>query len=101
MQITMRFCVESNLLTDDAGRAVTMADERRLRYTLTEADNATDAIRAVVGHDGIEVDRVSRVGETQAMATVRRGRSAMMMHAFPEDEVDWRAPGARAKARKR
>jgi hypothetical protein len=97
----MRFCVESNLMTDDGGRAIANDDERRLRYTMTEAANAAEAIRAVVGNDGIEVDRVSHVGETQAMATVRRGRSAMMMHAYPEEEIDWRAPGARKKALRR
>ena len=97
----MRFCVESSLLTDDSGRAVPLEDARRLRYTLVEASDAEEAIRAVVGHDGIEIDRVSRVADVQAMATVRRGRSAMMMHAFPEEEVDWRAPGARDGARTR
>lgn len=86
------------MLTDEKGLAVAGDHPRRLEYTLVAAGSAEEAIRSLLGED-VEIDRMSRVGTVQAMATVRRGRSAMMLHAFPEGELDWRAPGARSVAK--
>ncbi len=90
----MRFCVECNALTDDNGRAVSLADPSRLSRRFVEAPSAADAILSVVaGADSVVLGRIHHVADIQALATIRRGRSAMTLHAFPEEEAEWRAQG--------
>lgn len=87
----MRFCVECNLLTDDAGRGVPLSSPGRVTFRTIEALDAADAIRAVVRDDDASiVDRVHQMDEFQALATVSRGKRAMMLHAYPEAEAEWR-----------
>lgn len=87
----MTFCIECNALTDDNGRAVPFGDTSRTTYNFVDAATAADAILSLVGDVGVEVmGRLHRVGSIQALATVRRGRSAMTLHAYPEEETEWR-----------
>lgn len=87
----MRFCVECTLLTDDTGSAVPPAHQGRVTYHVVDADTAAEAVRAVMSVCGDElIGRIEQVDDRQALATVRHGKSATMIHAYPEEEKVWR-----------
>lgn len=87
----MRFCVERNLLTDSTGKAIPLKHPNRVSYVFVEATNAAEAILSLARQEGGEVvQRVHRIADLQAMATFRYGMRAVMMHAFPEEEAEWR-----------
>lgn len=94
----MRFCVEQNLLTDDDGKAVPLTVPHRVTYTFVEAADAADAILTVArGERGEIVQRVHKIADLQAMATLRQGLRAIMLHAYPEEEAEWRSGGISGK----
>lgn len=88
---SMLFCIECSLLTDAEGRGVPLNSPGRVTFRSAEAADAASAIRAAALEDGAEiVDRVHQIDELQALATVSRGKRAMMLHAYPEAEASWR-----------
>lgn len=88
----MRFCVERNLLTDDSGKAVPLAHPHRVSRVFVDASDAAEAILSLAREDGGEiVQRIHKIADRQAMATLRQGFRAIMMHAYPEEEAEWRA----------
>lgn len=87
----MRFCVECNALTDDSGKSVGPSDPNRIRRLFIDADDASAAIVAAARSEKTDIPkRIHHVDEVQAIATVRAGKRAMMLHAFPEEEAAWR-----------
>ncbi len=92
----MLFCIECNALTDERGKAVSLGAPSRISYRVVEAPTAADAIDAMIRSENVELlGRMHRVGDIQALATVRRGRSAMTLHAYPEEETAWRLQRSR------
>lgn len=88
----MRFCIECSRLTDEEGKGVPVSDPNRVSHSFVDAESAAEAISACALELGNELGRIHRVGEIQAAATVRNGKSAMTLHAFPEEEAVWRIP---------
>jgi hypothetical protein len=90
----MRFCVECNALTDDSGKSVESSDPDRIRHLFLDAEDASAAIVAAARSEQADIPkRIHHVDEVQAIATVRSGKRAMMLHAFPEEEAAWRFRG--------
>jgi hypothetical protein len=87
----MRFCVERNVLADEAGKIVPVTEPSRITYRWVEADNVSHALTIVADEERAEfVHGIYAMAPVQAMATVKRGRVVLTLHAFPEEEANER-----------
>jgi hypothetical protein len=83
--------VERNLLTDDSGKIVPPGEASRFAYSYMDANDVDDAIHLSATGEGAELlAEVFRMSPQQGMATARRGRTVMTLHAFPEEEAEER-----------
>jgi hypothetical protein len=87
----MRFCVERNILADETGKVVPVTEPSRITYRWVDADDVSHALKIVADDERAEfLQGIYAMAPVQAMATVKRGRVLLTLHAFPEEEANER-----------
>src|SRR5688572_15181070 len=87
----MRFYVARNVLADDSGKILPVSDPGRISYTIVDAAKVEAAVRAVAAAEVAEIlFDIYHMTPEQEMATVRKGRRVLTLHAFPEEEAEER-----------
>ena len=82
----MKFRVEQVYLTDEAGKVVSIPQDRQ--YHVLEADTVDEALFAFIRQDGAEiVGEVLKLPGLQAVATVRRQQHVYTLQVNPASEL--------------